>query len=61
MASTSTGESPWFIVPADDKLNARLIVSQIVLNALDDLKMSLPEADKARRKELLGLRKLLAK
>jgi len=60
LAATSTAESPWFIVPADDKLNARLIVSQIVLNALDDLKMSLPKADKARRKELLGLRKLLA-
>ena len=61
MTTTSTGESPWFIVPADDKLNARLIVSQIVLNALDGLKMSFPKADKARRKELLELRKLLAK
>ena len=61
LAATSTGESPWFIVPADDKLNARLIVSRIVLNALDELKMSLPKADKARRKELLELRKHLAK
>ena len=61
LTATSTAESPWFIVPADDKLNARLIVSQIVLNALDELKMSLPKADKARRKELLELRKLLAK
>ncbi len=61
LAATSTAESPWFIVPADDKLNARLIVSQIVLNALDDLKMSLPKADKARGKELLELRKQLVK
>lgn len=41
--ATSTQESPWFVVPADDKDNARLIVSRIVMDALIGLKMSYPK------------------
>ena len=48
-------------MPADDKENARLIISQIVLGTLEKLKMSYPEADKARRKELQSIRKQLVK
>lgn len=48
---------PWNVVAADDKENARLIVSQIVLDAFDDLKMSYPETIEARRRELLTIRK----
>jgi hypothetical protein len=48
-------------VPADDKENARLIVSHIVLDALDDLKMSYPETTEARHHELLAIRKELKK
>ena len=47
------------IVPADDKENARLIVSHIVLDTLDDLKMSYPKTAEERRKELLEVRKSL--
>jgi hypothetical protein len=36
-AGTSTWEAPWYIVPADDKENARLIVSQIIVDALKGL------------------------
>ena len=36
LGATSTSESPWYVVPAGDKENARLIVSQIVLDALQD-------------------------
>jgi PPK2 family polyphosphate:nucleotide phosphotransferase len=61
LGATSTAHSPWFVVPADDKLNARLIISQIVLDALKELKMSYPEAGGKRLKELRLLRKLLAK
>jgi len=61
LAATSTTDSPWFIVPADDKKNARLIVSQIVLDALEGLKLSYPEVTAARRQELKGIRKQLAK
>jgi len=48
-------------MPADDKENARLIVSQIVLDTLDELKMPYPETTEARRQELLTIRKGLEK
>ncbi len=59
LSATSTHDCPWYIVPADDKENARLIVSRIIVDALDDLKMSYPEISEARRDELLKIRKEL--
>ncbi len=59
--ATSTADSPWYVVPADDKENARLIVSQIVLDTFDGLKMAYPEISDERRHELLAIRKRLAK
>jgi len=59
--ATSTDQAPWYVVPADDKENARLLVSQIVLDALDELKMAYPKATAKRREELQSIRKLLAK
>jgi len=61
LSATSTGHAPWFVVPADDKANARLIISQIVLDALKSLKMSYPKTTRAHRKELQAIRKSLAK
>jgi PPK2 family polyphosphate:nucleotide phosphotransferase len=59
--ATSTEASPWFVVPADDKENARLIVSRIVMDALIDLKMSYPKTTAKRKSELQAIRKLLLK
>jgi PPK2 family polyphosphate:nucleotide phosphotransferase len=59
--ATSTQASPWFVVPADDKENARLIVSRIVMDALKDLKMSYPKTTAKRKAELQAIRKLLVK
>jgi PPK2 family polyphosphate:nucleotide phosphotransferase len=59
--ATSTQASPWFVVPADDKENARLIVSRIVMDALKDLKMSYPATTAKRKAELHAIRKLLMK
>jgi len=61
LTATSTKDAPWFVVPADDKHNARLIVSQIVLDALEDLKMAYPKVSAERKLELKTIRKLLAK
>ncbi|HXI70752.1 MAG TPA: ADP-polyphosphate phosphotransferase [Verrucomicrobiae bacterium] len=61
LGATSTGHAPWFVIPADDKENARLIISQVVLDTLNALKMKYPETSKARRKELLAIRKSLEK
>ena len=61
LSATSTSDAPWYVVPADDKENARLIVSQIVLDTLEGLKMTYPKAGAERRHELLSIRKQLAK
>jgi PPK2 family polyphosphate:nucleotide phosphotransferase len=57
--ATSTHHSPWYVVPADDKENARLIVSQIVLDALDDLHIAYPKTTAKRRRELKSIRERL--
>ena len=57
--ATSTMEAPWYVVPADDKQNARLIVSHILLDTLERLKMSYPSVSDERRAELLAIRKRL--
>ena len=61
MHATSTHHAPWYVVPADDKENARLIVSRIVLDALIGLKMAYPKTTEKRRLELESIRKQLAK
>lgn len=61
LGATSTADSPWYVVPADDKENARLIVSRIVLDTMEALKMNYPRTCAARRQELQAIRKRLAK
>lgn len=57
--ATSTAHAPWYVVPADCKKNARLIVSQIILDTMKGLGMSYPTVGKARLKELQAIRKEL--
>jgi len=59
LGATSTEVAPWYVVPADDKENARLIISQVIVDTLEALKMDYPRPDKARRKELQAIRKQL--
>jgi PPK2 family polyphosphate:nucleotide phosphotransferase len=59
--ATSTSDAPWYVVPADDKNNARLIVSRIVLDTLAGLKMAYPRTSAEHRRELLAIRKRLAR
>ena len=61
LSATSTHHAPWYVVPADDKENARLIVSQIVLDTLKELKMAYPKTTAKRKEELKSIRKLLEK
>jgi PPK2 family polyphosphate:nucleotide phosphotransferase len=61
LAATSTRHAPWYIVPADDKRNARLIVSQVIVDTLAELEMRYPELDAKRRMELTQIRDQLAK
>jgi PPK2 family polyphosphate:nucleotide phosphotransferase len=59
LTATSTREAPWYVVPADDKENARLIVSQIILDTLNGLEMTYPEVGAQRQQELQSIRERL--
>ena len=59
--ATSTDDAPWYAVPADDKHNARLIVSQIVLDAFESLEIAYPMVSEERRSELKSIRSKLEK
>jgi polyphosphate kinase 2 (PPK2 family) len=61
LSATSTREAPWYVVPADDKENARLIISRIIVDTLRGLKMSFPKPVEQVKEELQSIRKLLAK
>ncbi len=59
LSATSSDHAPWYVVPADDKHNARLITSQIILDTLADLKMAYPETTDQRHRELESYRSQL--
>jgi PPK2 family polyphosphate:nucleotide phosphotransferase len=59
LSATSTKNAPWYVVPADDKKNARLIVSRILLDTFKALDMHYPETDVNRQQELLSIRQQL--
>jgi PPK2 family polyphosphate:nucleotide phosphotransferase len=59
LSETSAKDAPWFVVPADDKLSARLIVAHIVLEKLESLKLSFPKVSAARQDELKAIRSQL--
>ena len=57
--ATSTATAPWYVVPADDKKNARLLIANIILETYKTLKMNYPVTDNKRRQELLEIRQQL--
>jgi PPK2 family polyphosphate:nucleotide phosphotransferase len=61
LSATSTEKSPWYIVPADDKENTQLIISQILLDKFKELKLAYPKATKEHKKELLKIGAMLQK
>jgi PPK2 family polyphosphate:nucleotide phosphotransferase len=60
LSATSTREAPWYAIPADDKRNARLIISQVIIETLRSLRLSYPEVTPEKRKELRAIRQALA-
>jgi PPK2 family polyphosphate:nucleotide phosphotransferase len=61
LGATSTKHAPWHVVPADDKENARLIISNIILDTFRSLKMQYPVTTDQRRNELKAIREQLMK
>ncbi|MBE0621446.1 MAG: polyphosphate kinase 2 family protein [Burkholderiales bacterium] len=59
LGATSTKTAPWYVVPADDKENARLIIAQVIVDTFRALNMRYPQTDAKRRKELLAIRREL--
>lgn len=61
IGATSTRHSPWYVIPADDKENARLMVSQVLLDTLGSMKLDYPRLCDDRLKELQAIKKRLAR
>ncbi|HWG75462.1 MAG TPA: ADP-polyphosphate phosphotransferase [Steroidobacteraceae bacterium] len=61
LGATSTAHAPWYVVPADDKRTARLIISSIICETLSALDLAFPKLDATRRRELVKLRGLLSR
>ncbi len=57
--NTSTKRSPWYVVPADDKPFARIVVASAILHALESMKLEYPKIGKAEIAELQNLKKEL--
>jgi len=56
---TASPHAPWYVVPADNKWFTRLIVAAAIVKALEDIKLSYPKIDAARRKEHIAARAAL--
>jgi PPK2 family polyphosphate:nucleotide phosphotransferase len=61
LEATSTAEAPWYAIPADDKANARLLVSGVILETLRGLNLRYPTVGGNQRRELERMRAKLAK
>ena len=59
LSATSTREAPWYVVPADDKKNARLIISRVIVSTLEGLKLKYPPVNAQRRRRLQAIRRTL--
>lgn len=60
LSQTSTAVAPWYVVPADDKRNARLIISAILLEHMRELPMAFPEVDQQQRRMLKQAKQVLS-
>jgi len=59
IGNTSTEQAPWYVVPADNKWFTRLVISTVVVDALESLDLEYPKVDDAKRKELEAAKKVL--
>ena len=61
IAHTSTPDSPWFVIPADNKWFTRLAVAAAIVDTLEELDLAYPKVDAQKKKELEAARKMLLK
>jgi PPK2 family polyphosphate:nucleotide phosphotransferase len=58
---TASKHAPWYVVPADNKWFTHLVVAAAIVETLEELNLSYPKVDAAKRKEIAAARKLLTK
>jgi PPK2 family polyphosphate:nucleotide phosphotransferase len=56
---TATAHAPWFVVPADHKWFARVVIGSVIVAALDGLNLRFPRVDKASQQEFAAVREAL--
>ena len=57
--NTATPDSPWYIIPADNKSYARIIIASAILNALNEMDLEYPKVSKEKMAELQEIKKAL--
>lgn len=58
--ATASPHAPWFVVPADNKWFTRLVVAAAIVEAVEQLDLTYPKVDAAKKKELAAMRAELA-
>jgi hypothetical protein len=61
ICNTATRHAPWYVIPADNKWFTHLAVSTAIVETLEELNLSYPKVDAAKRKELEAARRTLIK
>ena len=56
---TTTKNSPWYVVPADNKAFCRIVVASAIINAMDELNLEYPTVSDEKKRELEGIKKEL--
>jgi PPK2 family polyphosphate:nucleotide phosphotransferase len=59
--NTATKRAPWYVIPADNKWYARLVVASAIIEALDELDLEFPDVDEKKKKELEAIEDALEK
>jgi len=59
--NTAKKHAPWYIVPADNKWFTRLVISTVIVDTLESLRLQYPKVDAEKKKELEAARKQLEK
>jgi PPK2 family polyphosphate:nucleotide phosphotransferase len=57
--NTATKRAPWYVIPADNKWYARLVIASVIIEALNGLDLQFPDVDKQKKKELQEIREAL--
>jgi PPK2 family polyphosphate:nucleotide phosphotransferase len=61
ISNTSTEQCPWYVVPGDDKKNARLMISELIVKRMKKLDLAYPVVSGEEKQNLKKLKAQLEK